>query len=101
MIRRRMANPARLMEPDDGPLITPPEWTMDSRCAPIGGADWDSWEVEEQIAWCQSCPVIESCREYGIEQLRVADKSGTVVYGGLAPGQIVKAARARRGEEVA
>ena len=101
MIRRRMANPARLMEPEDGPVITPPEWTRDSRCAPIGGAVWDSWAVDDQIAWCQPCPVREACGEYGVEQIGVRGKSGTVVYGGLTPGQIVKLAKARRREEVA
>ena len=50
---------------------------------------------------CPRCPVREACGEYGIEQLGVLDKSGTVVYGGLTPGQIVKRAKARRREEVA
>lgn len=100
MIRTLWNNPARKQtEPEQLPFLTPPEWTADARCAPLGPEDWDALDVAGQVAWCRPCPVVGVCREYGIEQVGVMDKSGTVVYGGLAPKQIVRSARARRKSE--
>lgn len=101
MIRRRWANPARMhaeLTAEEFPT-TPPDWMLDGRCAPIGGRDWDAIEHPEQVVICGGCPVVDDCREYGIEHVRVLDKSGTVLYGGLLPGQIVDEAKRRRDED--
>lgn len=86
--------------PSPLPLAEPPAWMADGICTGIGGVNWDALEVPEQIEVCQSrCPVIGLRGEFGIDTLGALNAGATVVYGGLTPGQIVDAAKARRVRE--
>ena len=83
------------------PLVEPPAWMADGICTGVGAANWDALEVWEQVGTCGQCPVIGLCGEFGIDTLEALNAGATVVYGGLTPGQIVDAAKARRAGKVA
>ena len=94
----------RINEPADPiPLIEPPEWMADALCAQIGGHAWDSLTWEQQVEFCQPCPVRDQCAEFGADHLLALDRSGTgtTVYGGLSPADVVSLAQERRRESAA
>lgn len=101
MIRALWNNPARIpVDIDPLPVLLPPGWMADGICAGIGGANWDALDVWEQVGTCGQCPMIADRRELGIDTLEALNAGATVVYGGLTPGQIVDAAKARRAGEM-
>ena len=80
------------------PLVRSFAWMDRAACSGVPG--FTDASVPAQIAICQDCPVIDACRRFGIEQARpTGNREGTrggVVFGGLAPRELVALAKARR-----
>lgn len=73
--------------------LQPPPWTTDAAC--VGVFDPDLFH--DPLLWpqakelCETCPVIEQCREWALDGLALGVVDG--VYGGLTPGELVLLAR--------
>lgn len=82
----------------DVPRPARTNWRDDAAC--LGVQNYTELPIEEQLSYCNHCPVVSDCLDWGvaIHQDRPVVPGG--VYGGLPPGQLAELVTGRVGYRV-